>query len=158
MEWNGISRRSQNHEEANSAKENKNEELTCNFKPLSARGEPQSHPLAGRAQACGRLPGWKGWRARWHLSWPLTVTTAQKTTRLHTLLDRSYHPCDGPCACHPCAGAVLISVSFKQQGEKTHHTSRIVLIILAPSHASLFCILLVKRYCVCGVGGQYCSV
>ena len=39
---------------------------------LSARRELQSHPLAGQAQACGRLTKRRmGRRARRHLSWPL---------------------------------------------------------------------------------------
>ena len=46
--------------------------------PLSARGELQSHPLAGQAQACGHPTQVDGRGARWHLSWPLADTTAQK--------------------------------------------------------------------------------
>ena len=33
----------------------KNYPTTSQYGPLSARNEPQSHPLAGQAQACGRL-------------------------------------------------------------------------------------------------------
>ena len=51
-EWNGISRESQYHDVANSAR---NCKPTLWRRALSARGEPQSHPLAGQAQACGRL-------------------------------------------------------------------------------------------------------
>ena len=53
--------------------------------PLSARGELQSHPLAGQAQACGRPTQVEGPGGRWHLSWPLAGTTAQKNST--TFLD-----------------------------------------------------------------------
>ena len=47
------------HDEAISALK-KNCLITLQHGPLSARGELQSHPLAGHAQACGRLTkgGW----------------------------------------------------------------------------------------------------
>ena len=35
--------------------EKKNYPTTSWYRPLSARNEHQSHPLAGQAQACGRL-------------------------------------------------------------------------------------------------------
>ena len=49
------------HDEAISALK-KNCLITLQHEPLSARGELQSHPLAGQAQACGRLTkgGWAG--------------------------------------------------------------------------------------------------
>ena len=54
----------------------KNYPFTSQQGPLSARGKLQSHPLAGQAQACGRLhTGGRARGTRWHLSWPLAVTT-----------------------------------------------------------------------------------
>ena len=53
MEWNGISWRSLSHNQEFTLK--KNYTTTSQYGPLSARNEPQSHPLAGQAQACGRL-------------------------------------------------------------------------------------------------------
>ena len=57
MKWNGISRESQHHDEANSAR---NCKPTLRHGPLSARGELQSHLLTGQAQACWRLTRRKG--------------------------------------------------------------------------------------------------
>ena len=55
MEWNGFSWRSQGYERSSRlSEEKKNYPFTLLHGPLSARGERQSHPLAGQAQACGR--------------------------------------------------------------------------------------------------------
>ena len=51
-QWSGISRESKYHDEANSSR---NCRPTLWHRPLSARGDLQSHPLVGPAQAFGRL-------------------------------------------------------------------------------------------------------
>ena len=53
MEWNGFSWRSQGYERSGRLSEKRNYPFTVQHGPLSARGERQSHPLAGQAQACG---------------------------------------------------------------------------------------------------------
>ena len=98
-------------------------------------------PLAGQAQACGRLTQADGPEG------PVApvVTTgcyhcSKKKTNLTTLLDscasslRRAMPVFSVsfkkkknCACHPCAGAML---------QTSVYISRIVHVILAPGHAS----------------------
>ena len=97
--------------------EKKNYPFTLLHGPLSARGERQSHPLAGQAQACGRPTQVEGPGARWHLTWPLADTTAQKNSIC------ACHPCACPCYSvslqaktprnyvrRPCAGVVLVLI------------------------------------------------
>ena len=78
LTWNGFSWRSQGYDQADWVKKKKTTH-SMQHGPLSARGELQSHPLAGQAQACGHPTQVDGPGARWHLSWPLADTTAQKT-------------------------------------------------------------------------------
>ena len=73
--------------------------------PLSAHGELQSHPLAGQAQACGHTTQVDGPGARWHLSWPLADTTAQK--KKTTFLDS--------CMSSLRLSMLFFSVSFKRE-------------------------------------------
>ena len=108
-------------------------------RPLSARGELRSHPLAGQAQACGRLTkgGWAG-GARWHLSWPLADTTAQK--KKLDYISRFVHvilaPVHAILLCivqarnssnfvrHPYAGAVLSDLHTQTLSEKRVETGK----------------------------------
>ena len=77
------------HDEASSAlREKKNCLLTLQHGPLSARRELQSHPLAGQAQACGRLT--KGGSAGGPMA-PI-VTTGISVVGKNFL---TRHPCAG---------------------------------------------------------------
>ena len=117
---NGISRKSQ--DEAGRVLRKKNCLLTLQHGPLSARRELQSHPLAGQAQACGRLT--KGGRAggpdgtyrdhrRFH---------RRKKSFSHVILalgamlicSVSFHGTSSNCACRPCAPGRLHRTTKKK--------------------------------------------
>ena len=87
--------------------------------PLSARGELQSHPLLDKLRPAGTPHRWMSRGARWHLSWPLADTTAQK--KKNDYISRFVHvilvPVHAILLCitqanyvrHPYAGALLSS-------------------------------------------------
>ena len=64
---------------------------------------------------------WMGWGARWHLSWPLADTTAQKK-KLTTFLDS--------CMSSLRLSMLFFSVSFKRE------TPRIVFVVLTQGPCS----------------------
>ena len=100
----------------------KNYPSTSQYGPLSARGELQSHPLAGQAQACGHLTQVDGPGARWHLSWPLADTTAKKKN-LTTFLDS--------CRSSLRLSMLFFSVSFKRE------TSNVMMLGLPVENAKM---------------------
>ena len=111
------------HDEASSALKKKNCLLTLQHGPLSARRELQSHPLAGQAQACGRLT--KGGSAGGPMA-PIVTTgvliverkknllTRHLCARCHVNLSVSFHRRSTICACHPSAKMQFFTVSWSR--------------------------------------------
>ena len=90
MEWNGMDSHGGLKVTIRQT-EKKNYPFTLQHGPLIARGELQSHPLAGPSSGL-RAPhtGGRARGPRWHLSWPLADTTAPNLT---TFSIRACHPC-----------------------------------------------------------------
>ena len=91
--------------------------------PLSARRELQSHPLAGQAQARGRLTkgGWaRGpdgtYRDHWcsHCTKKKKLLTRHPCAGGHVNLSVSFHWRSTNCACHPYARAMQFSPCEKR--------------------------------------------
>ena len=105
QEWNGISRESQYHDEANSAR---NCTPTLLHGPLNARGELQSHPLAGEAHARGPLTQAEG--SEGPIA-PVVTTGSSKKRCAHQSLDHVHEDHDDHCSASG-SEACLVTISL----------------------------------------------
>ena len=104
--------------------------------PLSARGELQSHPLAGQAQACGHPTQVDGPGARWHLSWPLADTTAHK--KKLDYISRFVH-----VILAPVHAILLCIVQARNSSNYVRHPYAGALLSSARADVKIF----IRRYC-----------